>query len=346
MVKKGNLAYYYAMRKWIAYTLSLVALISMPLTFLLTVFSSKIAVGYFFVIFLAPSGLHYIPTVVLGCAPLLIPLFGTLYPGKKLTKIPTILVIAFASIWIALSLIMPLSNMGIISFQDAGPYGFYASQIAYALAVAYVAHAIFTAIKNKKAGHKIPKPAIIALSTSAAIILLVGGTIFTIDTHYRNRYNAVNDELNKIAANNITPLGAQAWDNPQYEHSDRGNGISGLQYCSTNSCPYIQKSWLIPLEAGKEYEFIKNLTTQNGFKDAIDKNQLTCDFGIVGEKGNTCIAQGTSGTLYMTLELTELENLQELYGYPGSTIKIPQLKDVSPKKWRELNISLTRTWGN
>lgn len=346
MVKRGNLAYYYAMRKWIAYTLSLVALISMPLTFFLTVFSSKLAVGYFFVIFTATSGLHYIPTVILGLAPLLIPIFGTLYPDKKLPKIPTILVIAFVSIWLALSSILPLSNMGIISFQDAGPYGYYASWVAYALALVYVAHAIFTAVKHKKAGHKVPKRAIITLSTIAAIALVVGGTIFTIDMHYRNRYNAVNDELNKIAANSITPQGGQSWDNPQYEHSDRGNGIGGLQYCATNSCPYIHKSWLLPLEDGKEYEFIKNLATQNGFKDATDKNLLTCDFGIIGETGNTCIAHGTSGTLYMTLELTELENLQELYGYPGSTIKIPQLKDVSPKKWRELNISLTRTWGN
>lgn len=346
MVKRSNLAYYYAMRKWIAYALSLIALISMPLTFFLTVFSSKLAAGYFFLIFTATSGLHYIPTIILGCAPLLIPIFGTLYPEKKLSKIPTIIVIAFAIIWIAISSILPLANIGVISFQDASPYGYYASHVAYSLIVAYVAHAIFTALKNKKAGHKIPKRAIIVLSTVAATALVIGGTIFAIDTHYRNRYNAVNNELNQISANSITPLGGHSWDNPQYEDSDRGNGIAGLQYCATNSCPYVHRSWLVPLEDGKEYEFIKNLTKQNGFNDAIDKNLLTCDFGIVGETGNTCIAQGTSGTLYMTLELTALENLQEMYGDPGSTVKIPQLKDMSPKKWRILNISLTRTWGN
>ena len=242
-----------------------------------------------------------------------------------------------------------LVQMQIINYQDYNAilyYENYARLAAYLPVIAYVIHAIITAIKNKRAGQKLSRSAIIILTIFIVLSLGIGGTITAIDAHYRARYNAVKNEVEKIEAKSITPHGGKEWDYNKYSGSaqDRGNGIGGLKYCATNSCPNVAKSWFVSIEPGKEYEFIKDLANQNGFKGAVDQNKSTCEFSVPGVSSSDCTAAGENGTLYIVLRLEPKD--ETLRDYPEMGLKLPKLDDASPRVWRQLNIDLTRTWGN
>jgi hypothetical protein len=336
------------MRKWISLVASLAVFLLLPTLFLFPILSySGPGSEFFWIILFAPSGLQFLPDVLFAFLPLFIPLFNTLHPGKSLPRAAVVLQSLFLVSWIALSAAMPVGNW--LRPEWLGLYVYIIKITATVLILAYMIYTIARAIRLRQKGQKLSKAAIVTMSILGVIIIGGGSTYFGIDNYYRGRYNAVENQLKAIESKSILPAGGKKWENPKYigYELDRGNGIGNLRYCATNSCPNLARSWLVPIEPGKEYEFIKNLAMQSGFGSAVDKSKTVCQFDVPGVSSSTCVAEGSSGTLYMTLRLEQLdmESLRTTYAYSPNLHK-PDLPNVSPKVWLDLDINLTRTWGN
>jgi hypothetical protein len=339
------------MRKWLSLIASIVAFLILPVLFLFPILSySGPGSEFFWVILSAPSGLQFLPDVLFAFLPLLIPLFNTLHPGKKLPRPAVVLQSLFFASWLGLSLAMPIGSW--LRPEWIGLYIYGAKIAAAILMLAYTAYTITRAVQLRRQGQKPSKAAVVTMSILVITIVGGGSIYFSIDNYYQGRYNAVKSNLQSIEARSILPAGGKPWENPQYigYKRDRGNGLGNLQYCATNSCPNVARSWLIPIEPGKEYEFIKNIALQNGFDAAIDKSRASCEFDVVGVSSSTCVAEGANrdNKLYMVLRLEKLdmESLRTTYAFNPNLPKMPDMPDLSPKVWLDLEINLTRTWGN
>lgn len=327
------------MRKWIPLVLSIIGVFATPITFIVRFLSYKGPGSEFiWLVFLSPAAVRLLPYVLILLLPLLIPVFNTLYSDKKLPKFATILQLVFFLDWLVLNLLVVFAPLSLYSLEWQ-PYIFASFWAAIILLLAHVAHSLSQAVTRKRQGTRFFTKSSLIVGAIFGLIVIVGlGTYEVIDYHYRSRFNAVKQVVDSIETKSIKPIGGKAWEDPRYPYARAmGDGLMGMADCNaTVSCPHITNTWLVPIEPGKEYEFIKSLATTNGFDSAIDKTKTNCDLGIVGETGNTCEAQGTAGTLYIAIHVERIEKEN-----------MPQsLSDVSPRIWRNVMVELTRTWGN
>jgi hypothetical protein len=113
------------------------------------------------------------------------------------------------------------------------------------------------------------------------IIILIMLTIADITD--RLHYSAIHNELDRIHKTVIEPAGSVANGKP----ASMGNGFLDSIRCWPDlTCPYINQSWLVPLDNDK--------AKQKAFTDAILQGYRTSVYGASGQKGNFYVLVDTA----------------------------------------------------
>ncbi len=149
------------------------------------------------------------------------------------------------------------------------------------------------------------------------------GIFLAFDLPARQRFAVVNDEVERVRAEVMEPVGAVErieGDRPDI----RGNGVFGSLRCYLASCPIINRQWFVPIQPGKEEKFMKSIL-QTGDYQIESEAVLDCTKLDVG---NVCSTTGRKGNLSMSARI-----------YALGDVKAPT-HDVSPKQWRLVGLEV------
>lgn len=162
------------------------------------------------------------------------------------------------------------------------------------------------------------------LITLAAVITVALGAFLVKDIPSRMNYSATVNELEKIKKDVMEPAGAVQ----QPGEEKRGNGLlDDIFNCGTDvACPTVGGVWFVPLEQGKEAEFVEALTQRDGY--TTDTTALNGCARL--NEGGGCSGIGKKGDfdIGVSLEAT-------------TTARPAPSSDVSPKVWRIVSLRIT-----
>jgi hypothetical protein len=157
------------------------------------------------------------------------------------------------------------------------------------------------------------------------VVVIAGlGVFLSKDLPLRERYTATVNELEEVANETLSPAGAVRQPNEE----KRGNGLlDSIFNCGVDvRCPTALVRWHIPIESGKEVEFLEAILQNQGY--------TVTSRGVNGcsrlSEGGSCSVTGKKGELTMGINLNDT----------NSNSPAPS-NDVSPKVWRVVSLRIT-----
>lgn len=168
---------------------------------------------------------------------------------------------------------------------------------------------------NKVVSSKRKHPVLITIGVIFAVFI---GLYIYEELHWHSRFNVVQDEVEKIRKDVIEPAGGIA------DGSDaRGSTPWEFWKCMDVACPNVSQAWNVPIESGKEADFIKMVFAKEGYPVESPPPSYCKSW----QPGDSCDASSRKGNLYMSVSI-------------GPVSQVPA-KDVSPFVWRSVGISLS-----
>lgn len=179
------------------------------------------------------------------------------------------------------------------------------------------------------------------LLTSAVVVLLAAVTIgfswgafsiYNAITHNsandtpeaKQHFATLNAEVERLQREVMDPAGAAQ------------NGVGEVRGSSSNDtapctidvhCPTIGREWFVPMESGKEDQFLTAALQTLGYQ-ATAQDLLGC-------KTNTsCGVTGTKDQFVLSANLSALRSTDK-----------PPAKNISPKVWRSVTVRIDYYWG-
>lgn len=159
--------------------------------------------------------------------------------------------------------------------------------------------------------------------TLLGVGIVLIGIFLAYDLPARARFTTTYNEVEKIRRDVMNPAGAMERNDKLYKADVRGDGIIDLVFgCGSDvACPTIGRVWFTPIEPGKEADFLKLILQNNGYRIA-DKLPENCT------TGHWCGVSGEKEHFRIGIDISQNES-----NAPTT--------DVSPKKWRAVDIRVS-----
>lgn len=144
----------------------------------------------------------------------------------------------------------------------------------------------------------------------------------------KQRFTTLNNEVEKMQNEVLKPTGAVK----QRADEVRGSGDRDTAPCGIDvHCPTIGQIWAVPMEPGKEEQFLTSTLQKMGYETSLNTLQ---DCKAL-ENTNRCGVIATKGGLNFSMQV----------GPMGVSDKVPE-NDPAPKVWRSVKIRYDYYWEN
>jgi len=159
----------------------------------------------------------------------------------------------------------------------------------------------------------------------AIVLLVLSGIFLALDFPPRLKYSGLKNELVRI--DSIVQSSGGSVSNAL---AGRGDGLWQMILCGPDvHCPYVRQGWVVPIEPGKEEEYIDSILDGAGYAPLPWMGESPCIFKETGHS-DFCMKDRLRNSFKVYLTLEHADNYHH---------KIPTT-DISPKQWRYMNMEV------
>lgn len=186
---------------------------------------------------------------------------------------------------------------------------------------AYLAFALLPFIFLYKRDESRAAGVLLPIGLTIGLLAVVLSTPFMNDTRSKQETADLSGAMASFEQKVMSPAGAQS-----ISSEISGEGLSGQLACeSSYECSAVTKSWVVPVESGKEWNFIWDAIQKEGYRhpDPV----FPCRANISG--GGECLTWGlkSGSEVFIKIKVPKAE-------------QVPT-QSVSPKEWRLVEVKIT-----
>lgn len=177
--------------------------------------------------------------------------------------------------------------------------------------------------KSSKPRPKVPH----SLKLVAIVGMVLAGAYLIADHPYAQRFAKANNEMERIRHNVVEPLGGVELSGGGYKPTTNGSydlfrftGFCGFDL----HCPYIARSWFVPVEPGQEQAVEESMVKQSGYQHTGSTEQ-SCSLSV----SNFCSIMADNGALSMSVTIR------------ANSASQPPSRAVGSKVWRAVSVSVS-----
>ncbi|GIH06657.1 hypothetical protein Rhe02_47240 [Rhizocola hellebori] len=136
-------------------------------------------------------------------------------------------------------------------------------------------------------------------------------------------FDKTNSEMERVRREVMVP--SEAVERVEAAVSRRDNFLDPID-CIDEVCPYVQRSWFVPVATGTERQFLDVLTNRLGYKITYESLSSDCVPTFV----YPCHIEATRADLHLLASSRSLGSIK------------PPARDVAPKQWQYVVIRIEK----